>query len=227
MKKGKEKKMSTYKTKKNWRRMWMCVSGAAFCGISVGMFKVAAFGIDPFQVFMNGIYEVYPITFGTLYALVNLVLLMFAFCAGRRYIGLGTIVNLLFLGYIADFVQRGLEWIGGEIGMFQRLVLLILAVILNGFSAALYFSADMGVSPYDSISLIITNEWKKGKFKSNRIVSDVICVGLGIILSLFAGENGKQLGGNIGIGTVITMFFMGPMIAWFREKYTERMIGGE
>lgn len=32
------------------KRIWMCLAGVLLCGISVGFFKRAAFGVDPFSL---------------------------------------------------------------------------------------------------------------------------------------------------------------------------------
>ena len=56
----------------------MSALGVIICGISVGMFKHASLGVDPFQSFMSGLDAVIPIRFGTLYVIVNLLLLTFA-----------------------------------------------------------------------------------------------------------------------------------------------------
>lgn len=56
----------------------MSVIGVLLCAISVGFFKLAAFGVDPFQSFMRGMDQLIPIEFGTLYVIVNVCLLLFA-----------------------------------------------------------------------------------------------------------------------------------------------------
>ena len=55
----------------------MSIFGVVICGLSVGMFKHAAFGVDPFQALMSGLDAVIPVRFGTLYVIVNLLLLAF------------------------------------------------------------------------------------------------------------------------------------------------------
>ena len=56
------------------RRIFMSLFGVIICAISVGIFKIAALGVDPFQSLMSGLDKLIPISFGTLYVLVNLVL---------------------------------------------------------------------------------------------------------------------------------------------------------
>ena len=87
------------------KRILMSALGVVICGISVGMFKHAALGVDPFQTLMSGLDAVVPLSFGTLYVVANLLLLLFALAMDRSKIGLATLINLFLLGYIAQFSQ--------------------------------------------------------------------------------------------------------------------------
>ena len=60
------------------RRIAMSLCGVIICAVSVGIFKIAALGVDPFQSFMAGLDAIIPIGFGTLYVITNAVLLVFA-----------------------------------------------------------------------------------------------------------------------------------------------------
>ena len=84
------------------RRIVLAVVGMAIAGIAVGFFKRAFFGVDPFQCFCNGMNQVVPIGFGTLYMLINAVLLVIDFFLDRHYIGISTFINLFLVGYAAS-----------------------------------------------------------------------------------------------------------------------------
>ena len=58
------------------RKILMSICGVMIGAVSVGFFKLAALGVDPFQTFMCGINQMIPISFGTLYVIVNAVLLL-------------------------------------------------------------------------------------------------------------------------------------------------------
>ncbi|MBQ1376793.1 MAG: hypothetical protein IIY77_02380, partial [Lachnospiraceae bacterium] len=89
-----------------------------------------------------------------------------------------------------------------------------------------YITADLGVSSYDSIALIITETWKKGKFKYVRILCDFICVALGVSLFFIGGGRWSSIGAVVGVGTIVTAFFMGPLIAFFRKHIAEPLLYG-
>ena len=84
------------------KRIFMSLFGVLVSGVCVGFMKVAAFGVDPFQVLVAGLDRTIPIQFGTLYVLINVVLLLFSLVADRHNIGLATFINLLLLGYVVD-----------------------------------------------------------------------------------------------------------------------------
>ena len=90
------------------KRILMSVLGVIVGGISVGFFKLAAFGVDPFQSFMSGMEQLIPIDFGTLYVIVNACLLLFALVFDKHYINIATMVNLFLLGYVVDFSHNTL-----------------------------------------------------------------------------------------------------------------------
>lgn len=193
----------------------MSVLGVVICAISVGLFKRATFGVDPFQSFMSGLSSVMPISFGTLYVIVNICLLLFSLINDRHRIGIATLVNLFFLGYIADYSHKFLQYIFPDLGLIGRFILLILGIVIMCLASAFYFTADLGVSTYDAVSLIVADKWKVAPFKFCRIASDMICVILGVTLYFLSGAPASGLAELIGIGTIITAFFMGPLIEFF------------
>jgi uncharacterized membrane protein YczE len=200
---------------KRKKRILMSVFGVVICGISVGFFKRATFGVDPFQSLMSGLESVLPISFGTLYVIVNACLLVFALINDRHRIGIATVINLFLLGYIADYSHQFLLRCIPEAGLLMRIVLLIIAIVVMCLASAFYFTADMGVSPYDAVSLIIAYKWKAAPFRYCRIISDLICVVTGIFLFYLSGQPLSNLAEMVGPGTIITAFFMGPLIEFF------------
>lgn len=196
-------------------RICMSCLGVLVCGVCVGMFRTAALGVDPFQSFMSGLNACIPISFGMLYMIANAILLLFSLFLDRKKIGIATVINLTLLGYVAEFAQNIFIALLPDMGFAGRLLLLAIAVVVMCFGSALYFNADLGVSTYDAVSLILSEKQKKVSFKFCRIVSDVICVILGVSLCLLGGRGWSGVQAIAGIGTIVTAFFMGPLISFF------------
>lgn len=201
------------------RRIEMSFFGVIICAISVGIFKIAALGVDPFQSLMAGLDKLIPISFGTLYVIVNVILLAFAFFADKHYIGIATFINLFLLGYITQFTYETLQKVIVNPSMVVRIICLLVGIVIICFGSAFYMTADLGVSTYDAVALVIVNTWKKGKFQYVRIMTDLVCVVLGVVIFLAGGGEVKAIPTIVGVGTIITAFFMGPLIEFFNKKF--------
>lgn len=187
------------------RRVGMTLFGVILAAISVGFFKKADFGVDPFQSFAMGLWGKigFGLSYGTFYMLLNLVILAVDFMLDRHYIGLATFINMFLVGYIVDASTAVLNLTVPQPGMVLRVLFMIIGIVAMCFASAFYYTSDLGVSTYDAIPLFLAAR-KIGKFRYIRIISDMICVAVGF-----------SCGVTIGVGTVVTAFFMGPLIDVF------------
>ena len=206
------------------KRILMSICGLLICAFSVGLFRMALFGVDPFQALMSGMNYVVPLDFGTMYMIASIVLFLFMLIADRHYIGIVTFLNMFFFGYMVDFAHKTLLRIFGTPQIPGRIAFLVVGIVVMCFGSAFYYTADLGVSVYDAVSLIIANTWHVWKFKYIRIVADLICVTAGCAMFLMSGGTLAGIGAVAGIGTVITAFFMGPLIDFFRVRVTDPVL---
>ena len=200
------------------RRILMSLCGVIICAVSVGVFKIAALGVDPFQSLMSGLDNWIPIPFGTLYVLVNLALLVFSLLTDRRNIGIATFINLFLLGYITQFSYALLQLWLPEPSLIVRIGCLLVGIVVICFGSALYMTANLGVSTYDAVAIVLSYQWKWGQFQYVRICCDLVCVILGVGIFLLSGGSFAQVPTIAGIGTIITAFFMGPLIQFFCDR---------
>ncbi len=207
------------------KRILMSILGVVICGLSVGMFKHAAFGVDPFQALMSGLDAVIPIRFGTLYVIVNLLLLCFSLLTDRSKIGIATFINLFLLGYIVEFSQSVCVRLFPEPGLVTRVLLFLPGLVILSLASALYFTANLGVSTYDAIALVWSERQSRIPFQFCRIITDSVCVAAGVALCLISGMDAVQIFGSVGVGTIITAFFMGPLIAFFNRHVAQPLLG--
>ena len=206
------------------RRIFMSIIGVVICGISVGFFKLAAFGVDPFQCLMSGLNKLFPISFGTLYLIVNVFLLFFSLIFDRRNVGFATFVNMFLLGYITQFTFDILQGIFIEPSILIRVISLVIGLFLICISISLYSTAKLGVSTYDAIAITMAEKWHITKFQYCRMITDFVCVIIGIILFLIAKGKISEVLNFAGVGTIITAFFMGPMIEFFNVKVSRPLL---
>ena len=210
--------MDQLKTPLMKRRIVMALAGMLLAGVSVGLFKRAFFGVDPFQCLCAGLNNLIPIHFGTLYMIINAVMLIAVFFLDRHYIGISTFINLFLLGYVAEFTEGLLAKIFGMPTLPGQIAFLLAGIVLSCIAAALYYTADLGVSAYDAIPLHIADKRPRlfGKavpFRAVRICTDLICTLLGFLMGCVPG-----------VGTVITALFMGPLITFFRKTVSDPLL---
>lgn len=194
------------------------ILGVLAVGVGVGLLHQSNFGVDPFSCMNYGISGLLGVSFGNLQLVVNIILFILMLIVGRKYIGLGTLGNMVGVGYVADlvsyiFANLGMEHVDSIV---LRVVLLLVGVVVTCFGVGLYTDVALGISPYDALAYIIEDAINgKIKFKWLRVITDIFCVIVGVttaVLSNFASGN------VIGLGTIIMMFCTGPLVQYFKDK---------
>lgn len=196
-----------------FRRITMAFCGVVLCGFCVGMLQKANLGVDPFTCFVTGIANLFKSTYSTFYLILTGVLLLLVFILKKHYIGVATVINLFFTGVAADTMHHLLDIILPHHNLAMRSGLMMVAIIFTCLAAALYFTADLGVSAYDAISLIAAYQYRLLPFKYCRMITDTLCVLVGFLFNV-----------TLGVGTIITALFMGPLTQWFRTHLAEPLL---
>lgn len=191
-------------------RMIVMILGVITQALGLSLLLQIDLGTDPCTCLTLGVINFLPVTFGTAQLLCHLVTFTFVLIFDRSKIGFGTIGNMVCLGYISDFFT----WIWGKVipeGFFRQgymdWICLLPALLIFICGASAYMTADLGMSPYDGLPFIISSHMPKVPFKLVRILWDSAFMVAGFLL-----------GGVVGIVTVLTAFFLGPVIAWFQKK---------
>ncbi len=206
--------MMAYFKKVDAKRMIIMVLGNIFLGMGISIFKLSGMGNDPFSGMVMALAEVSGIVYANFLILLNLVLFIFQFTMGRRLIGAGTIVNAIFLGYIVTFFYNTFIHLFGEPQLFgQRLVVVIIGVVVCSFGVSLYQTSDVGVAPYDSLSLIMVKRMPKISYFWHRMFTDALCA----LICFLAG-------GIVGLGTLVCALALGPIIQFFDVNFTRKLL---
>ena len=194
-------------------RIKMALVGVILTGISVGIFRNVALGTDPLTCLLTALANFFNSTYGVWYTIFTGVLLIAVFFIQKRYIGIATILSRCLIGFIADFTYWLLNLLIINPSLTFRIIFMLFNVILLSFAASLYFTADLGVSSYDAMALIAAHEYKLAAFRVCRVSTDFFCVFIGSLN-----------GADIGIGTIMTAFMMGPVIQWFNDHFSEPLL---
>ena len=188
------------------RRIFMAFFGVMLCSFAVGFFRLSNFGTDPYQCLAAGLSNVIPIGFGNTLTALNCVLLVEVFFLNKRYLGIATLFSVFLTGYVVEFSEWVLGLTGIEMTLVVRIIYLAIGVVLMCIASSFYITSNLGVSSYDAQALMIGDTGKL-QFRFARIGTDLICVLVGFALDA-----------TVGIGTLVTAFFMGPLIDLFNRK---------
>lgn len=199
------------------KRIVLMLTGILLIGMCVASYRMSGFGVDPFSCMNLGISNFLGMSFGNWQLIINAVLFLIVWFSVRHCIGLGTIINMVFVGYTADFLcWLFLVQIGLSVTMPLRILLLLLGTLFASMGCACYMTADMGIAPYDSVAFIITKYTKeKISFRVARILSDLTVIAVGILFCFMAHHSVWEI---VGLGTIVNACCNGPLIQFFRGK---------
>lgn len=178
------------------RRFGQLFAGLFLYGTTMGLMIRAVLGLDPWDVFHQGLTAILPLSFGTVVTGMS-VLVLLLWIPLRQRPGFGTIANALIIGWTTDAtlaVIRPVE------NMALRIAMLVAGIVGNAVAGALYIGAGLGPGPRDGL---MTGLVARG-IGSIRLVRTGIEVTVLLI--------GWLLGGNVGAGTVIYAISIGPLL---------------
>jgi uncharacterized membrane protein YczE len=175
-------------------RLAQLYGGLVLYGVSSSLLVLARLGLDPWDVFHQGLAEHTPFAIGTWAILVGVVVLLL-WIPLRQRPGIGTLSNVVLVGATMDVV---LGHVPAPHAMGARVACLLGGVFLNGVATGAYIGAGLGPGPRDGL---MTGLAARGH--SIRVVRT------GLELTVLA--TGWLLGGTVGVGTVLYALAIGPL----------------
>lgn len=216
-------------SKYNIRSILSSAIGVIILSLGISINKGSVLGMDTYTGMNTTVADYFKLSLGNYQLILNIILLLSMFLFGRYLLGLGTVLNMVFVGYLVDFFLKMFDGtvlsFDVEKPMWVRVVLLLVGTLILCLGASLYMTADLGVAPYDALAIMISDHSKKISFSVARITTDVICVIVGLIFGTVLGP--YPFGAIIGIGTVLTAFGTGPFIDFFNKTISAWIVGNK
>jgi uncharacterized membrane protein YczE len=183
------------------RRLPQLLVGIPVLGVGIALTLEARLGVSPYDVLHQGIAHRTGLSVGTVVILVGLVILLF-WIPLRQPPGIGTVLNTLTVGLVIDLVLRLMP--EPEL-LIVRIPLLVVGILVTGLGMGLYIGAGLGPGPRDGL---MTGIAARG-FPLWAVRT---------VLELTALAAGWALGGNVGVGTVLFAFSIGPLGHFFLAR---------
>ena len=174
------------------------IVGLYLFGLGIAFQIRATLGLAPWDVFGQGLANITGLSFGLATVLASALILLL-WIPLKQKPGLGTIFNALLIGPFIDlslrFVPSAADWgIFGQIGWY------VLGMAIIALGTGIYIGARLGPGPRDGL---MTGSVKKFG-KPVWIVRTVLEGGATLI--------GLALGGPVGLGTLLFVIGIGPMV---------------
>ncbi len=190
------------------RRFTQLIGGLLLYGFTMGLMVRAVLGLDPWDVFHQGLTRVVTkwvdVSYGTVITVVSVVVLL-AWIPLRQRPGVGTLLNAAMVGWTTDAT---LALVPATDNLAVRIGLLVVAVLGNALAGALYIGAGLGPGPRDGL---MTGLVARG-IGSVRVVRTCLELGVLVIGALF--------GGKLGVGTVVYALGIGPLLHVLLPRFT-------
>lgn len=185
------------------RRLIQLFSGLALYGISLAMLIRAGLGLDPWDVFHQGLANRTVLSIGTVVVMTSFLVLLL-WIPLRQRPGFGTLCNAVLVGVFADL---GLAVIPPVAHVAGQVAVMAGAVLLNGVASACYIGARFGPGPRDGLMTGLA--LRTGR--SIRLCRTLIEVTVLVI--------GWVLGGSVGLGTVVYALAIGPLVQLLLPRF--------
>lgn len=181
------------------RRLSQLFAGLSLYGLAMALVVRADLGLDPWDVFHQGLAALTGISFGVTVCLVGGAVLL-AWLPLRQKPGIGTVSNIIVIGLVADLC---LAAIPRPETLAMQWLFLVAGIVLHGVACGAYIGAGLGPGPRDGVmtGIVRRTGWK------------IRTVRTGIELTVLAV--GWALGGTIGVGTVAYALAIGPLVHLF------------
>jgi uncharacterized membrane protein YczE len=186
------------------RRLTQLYAGLVLYGASMALQIRAGLGLDPWDVFHQGVADRTGLSFGTVVVITGAAVLL-AWVPLRQRPGIGTVSNVLVIGIAVDATLALLP-AAGSTGV--ALAMLLAGVGLNGVASGAYIGAGLGPGPRDGLMTGLVR--RTGR--SVRVVRTSIEV---TVLAV-----GAALGGTVGLGTVLYALSIGPLVGVLLPRLT-------
>jgi uncharacterized membrane protein YczE len=178
------------------RRLAQLYAGLVLYGASMALQIRAGLGLDPWDVFHQGVADRTGLSFGTVVIVTGAVVLL-AWVPLRQRPGMGTVSNVFVIGIAVDASLALLPEAGSTL---VALAMLLACVCLNGVASGAYIGAGLGPGPRDGLMTGLVRR-TGGSIRVVRTSIEVTVLAVG-----------AALGGTVGLGTVLYALSIGPLV---------------
>ncbi len=188
-----------------WVRQGLLLFSVFVAHFGVALFILSGLGSDCFTVFVQGVAGKVGLTIGTVHRICLVGIILGIALFARDFLRLGTIIASLYGGMIIDL---HLGWltplITEESSLLLRATALLVGLLVLSIGTSIGIKSDAGIGPNVMVALILTDKLKRYEFRWVKMALDALYLVLGFVF-----------GGIAGVGTILSVFVVGPVVQQF------------
>ena len=202
--------------------------GTIILGLGIALFEVSSLGFDGLSCLVVSVQKLINTSYSIAYLLTNLLFFIIMIIFLRKQIGIGTVINYLLTGVFSDlfmYLFKIINLTHSEL-LLINILYGLLGILFLALGIAIYANANLGVTPYDAMPLILTKYLKffnkPIKYHIAKKIIDGLCILVGVVVGIVYLKQNYIF----GINTVLALILVGYIVSFssnFINKYIYQM----
>lgn len=181
------------------KNMILASAGLFLFAIGVYLTIQANIGVAPWDVLNQGISRRTSISYGNVMVLVSLTVIILDVLL-KEPIGMGMLLDTVIVGKTVDLMNR-LDLVPPRQTPWGGVLLLAAGILLLAAGMRVYMALGLGCGPRDTLLVALCKRFPK------------LSIGkLNVIMWATVTLIGWLLGGQVGLGTILSVVLMGPVL---------------
>ncbi|ELK48901.1 membrane protein [Bacillus sp. SB49] len=185
--------------------------GLTIMSLGIAMTIEADLGAGAWDAINVGLVEIIGLTVGTWVIIIGAILIVVNALIAKEKPDILAVITILVLGRFIDFwllhAFEGLDLTT----LWSRIGLSLGGIVILGIGVSLYLQPQFSLNPIDNLMISL-----RKRFGFSITISKTMTEGFALVVALLVG-------GPVGIGTILILVFIGPMIQFFEGKANQLM----
>ena len=204
-----------------YKRLFIYISGLFLLALGATFSIIASIGVSPVTSLPYALSLITPLSVGITTILAN-ICFIFVQALLLKEIRMNESFLQLLIAFVFGFFMDFTIWLTNSLpdatSIWLIVLYFIIGLVIVGFGLLFYFTANLPMMPYDSLTHVIANKWEM-KFSKAKITSDLLNVLFSLTLCLIFIHSF----GAIGIGTFIAAYGIGKIVGALLHAFQPRL----
>ncbi len=195
------------KEKQLTRRIIQYLIGLICMAIGLVMLKRTVWGVSPITAVPDAVANITPLTLGNATILLHFVCVILQIIVQKR-VTLKSVLTMIIgipFGWLVDLFMW--VWDPGTLLIWEKCILLLVGIAVQGFGVALISGCDMMLPAPDEFNNVVSRIYHK-KLSNVKMCADAIYVVIAIVINLISTHSLA----SVGISSIFSVLLTGRFV---------------